>query len=158
MTLNLKNIKNTVTGTVKKIRNIKREDLTRENAVNFSRKIYDDYIKPFDPLTLSYFPFVGWFIPMILKKDDGFYIYHAKQGFVLAVYFTMACIFLFCLKVFVPERADIVQFFIVVLIYVHYIVYFTLCYLGTRMIKMKEKGEFPYINQYVIMFTQKIDI
>lgn len=157
MTLNLKNIKETAAESIKKIKNIKREDLTRENLVNLYNRIYNDYIKPFDILTLSYFPFVGWFIPMILNKDE-FQKYHAKQGFVLAVYFSMACIFLFCFKVFVPERADIVQLLIVMLIYIHHIVYFTLCFFGTRMIKRGEKGEFPYINQYITMFTAKIDI
>jgi hypothetical protein len=94
---------------------------------------------------------------MYLNKDE-FQKYHAKQGFVLAVYFTLACIFLYCFKVFVPERADIVQLLVVILIYIHHIVYFTLCYLGTKMIISGEKGEFPYINQYITKFTVKIDI
>lgn len=157
MILNLKKIKDTAAENIKKIKSIKREDLTRENAVKLYNRIYNDYIKPFDILTLSYLPFIGWFIPMYLNRDE-FQKYHAKQGFVLAVYFAFACIFLYCFKVFVPERADIVQFIVVMLIYIHYIVYFTLCYLGTKMIKRGEKGEFPYINRYITMFTAKIDI
>lgn len=157
MTLNLKNIKNTAIEIFKKVKNIRREDLTKENIVNFFKKIYIDHIKPFDVLKLSYFPFLGWFIPMYLNKDE-FQKYHAKQGFVLAAYFAFASIFLVCFKVFVPERADIIQFVIIILVYLHYIVYFALCYLGTQMILKKEKGEFPYINKYVSMFTAKIDI
>jgi len=94
----------------------------------------------------------------MIQNRDEFQKYHARQGFVLAVYFSLACVFLFCLKVFIPERADIVQFSIVMLIYLHYLVYFTLCVLGTLMIRKGEKGEFPLINQYIIMFTSKIDI
>jgi len=142
MTLNLKNIKN-----------IRLKDFNRENLGKF----YNNYIKNFDLVKLSYFPFIGWFIPMYLNKDE-FQKYHAKQGFILAVYFSLASIFLFCFKVFIPERADIIQFAVVMLIYIHYLVYFALCILGTMMIKKGEKGEFPYINQYVARFTAKIDI
>ncbi len=157
MTLNLKNIKNTASESIKKIKNIRREDLTKENIVNYSKNIYNVYIRPFDIMKLSYVPFIGWLIPMYLNKDE-FQKYHAKQGFVLAVYFAFACIFLYCFKVFVPERADIVQFMVVVFIYIHHAVYFTLCYLGTKMIISGEKGEFPYINQYITKFTEKIEI
>lgn len=157
MTLNLKNIKNTAVESIQKVKNIRREDLTKDNIVNYSKNIYNSYIKPFDIMKLSYIPFIGWLIPMYLNKDE-FQKYHAKQGFVLAVYFTLACIFLYCFKVFVPERADIVQLLVVILIYIHHIVYFTLCYLGTKMIISGEKGEFPYINQYITKFTVKIDI
>jgi hypothetical protein len=157
MTLNLKNIKNTISESIKKVKNIRREDLTKENIINYLKKIYNDYIKPFDVMKLSYIPFIGWLIPMYLNRDE-FQKYHAKQGLVLAVYFTLACIFLYCFMVFVPERADIVQLFIVLLIYIHHIVYFTLCYLGTKMINRGEKGEFPYIQQYIRKFTIKIEI
>ncbi len=146
MTLNLKNIKK-----------IRLKDFNRGNLVKYYNIIYNDYIKPFDPINLSYFPFVGWFIPMSLNKDE-FQKYHAKQAFVLAVYFAFACIFLYFFKYFIPEDADIIQLFIIMLIYLHYVIYFTLCFLGTKMIKKGEKGEFPYINQYITMFTAKIDI
>jgi len=155
--MTLKNIKNTASESIKKLKNIRREDLTKDNIVDLFKNIYTDYIKPFDILKLSYVPFIGWFIPMYLNKDE-FQKYHAKQGFVLAVYFTTACIFLYCFKVFVPERADIIQLFVVILIYIHHIVYFTLCYLGTKMINRGEKGEFPYIQQHITKFTVKIEI
>lgn len=140
------------------LKDLELKDFNRENIVNFCKRIYNDYIKPFDYLKLSYFPFIGWYIPMIIRKGDDFYTYHAKQGFVLAAYFALACTFLICFNVFIPEKADIIQFFIVMLIYIHYIVYFTLCVLGTKMIKRGEKGEFPYISQYISMVTSKIDI
>ena len=155
--MTLKNIKNTAFESIKKIKNVRRKDLTKDSIINYAKKIYNDYIKPFDLLKLSYVPFIGWLIPMYLNKDE-FQKYHAKQGFVLAVYFAAACIFLYCFKVFVPERADVVQLFVVVLIYIHHIIYFTLCFLGTKMINRGEKGEFPYIQQYITKFTVKIDI
>ena len=67
----------------------------------FSLKIYTDHIKTFDPLLLSYFPFIGWFIPMTMKREDEFYMFHARQGFVLAVFFTGTCTFLYFFLYFV---------------------------------------------------------
>ncbi|HON15003.1 MAG TPA: hypothetical protein PLA51_00845 [Spirochaetota bacterium] len=132
-------------------------NLYLKKAMAFSQHIYIQYIKPFDILNLSYFPFIGWFVPMILNRDD-FDKYHAKQGFVLAVFFTFTCSFLYFFKYFVPERADIVQLVVILLIYVLYIIYFTICYLGTKMILRREIGEFAYIDKYVKMLTLKIDI
>jgi len=121
-------------------------------------KIYADYIKTFDPLLLSYFPFIGWFIPMTMKKDDEFYMYHAKQGFVLAVFFTGTCTFLFFFLYFVSVHADIFKFLIVMIIYILELVYFAIAVMGTRMILRNEKGEFPYISKYISVYTSKLNI
>jgi uncharacterized membrane protein len=121
-------------------------------------KIYMDHVKTFDPLLLSYFPFVGWFIPMTMKKDDEFYMYHAKQGFVLAVFFAFVCIFLYFLYYFIPVHADIVKFVIVMIIYLLYVAYLTFAAMGTRMILKGEKREFPLIGKYVSVYTSKMNI
>jgi len=123
-----------------------------------SLKVYTDHIKTFDPLMLSYFPFIGWFIPMIKKREDEFYMYHAKQGFVLAVFFTGVCIFLYFFLYFVSVHADILKFLIVMLIYILYIVYIALAVMGTKMIKNGEKKEFPHIGKYVAQYTSKLNI
>jgi len=121
-------------------------------------KIYADYIKTFDPLLLSYFPFIGWFIPMTMKKDDEFYMYHAKQGFVLAVFFTGTCTFLFFFLYFVSVHADIFKFLIVMIIYILELVYIAIAVMGTRMILRNEKGEFPHIGKYISVYTSKLNI
>jgi hypothetical protein len=124
----------------------------------FSLQIYSQYIKTFDPLLLSYFPFIGWFIPMIIRKDDEFYMYHAKQGFVLAVFFTGSCTFLYLLIYFVSVHADILKFIIVMLIYILYIIYFAIFIMGTRMIKNREKKDLPYISPYIHKYTSMLNI
>ncbi len=125
---------------------------------DISLKIYNDHIKTFDPLLLSYFPFIGWFIPMIKKKDDEFYMYHAKQGFVLAVFFTGVCTFLYFLLFFVSVHADVLKFMIVIFIYILYIIYAAIAYLGTKMIISHEKNEFPHIGKYISEYTSKLNI
>jgi hypothetical protein len=125
---------------------------------NFLLNIYTKYIKTFDPLLLSYFPFIGWFIPMIKKKDDDFYMYHAKQGFILALFFTCACTFLYLLQFFISIRAYTLKFIIVLFIYILYAIYIALAVIGTRMIKNMEKKEFPFIGATITKYASKLNI
>ena len=125
---------------------------------DLSLKIYSEHIKTFDPLLLSYFPFIGWFIPMLMKKDDEFYMYHAKQSFVLAVFFTASCSFLYFFIYFISVHADIFKFIVVMLIYILYIIYFIIFVMGTKMIRNGEKKEFPYISQYINKYTSMLNI
>ena len=132
---------------------------TKTAAVkNYLQKIYTSHIKTFDPLLLSYFPFIGWFIPMTMKKDDEFYMYHAKQGFILALFFTGVCTFLYFFLYFISVRADIFKFIIVMVIYILYIIYISFAALGTRMILKGEKGELPFIGRYISVYTSKLNI
>ena len=125
---------------------------------NFLNNIYTKYIKTFDPLLLSYFPFIGWFIPMIKKKDDDFYMYHARQGFILALFFTCACTFLYLLPFFISIMAYTLKFIIVLFIYILYAIYIALAVIGTRMIKRMEKKEFPIIGVYITKYASKLNI
>ncbi len=129
----------------------------KSRAVEYFRHA-EDYIRNFDPLKLTYFPFIGWFIPMSIKKDDEFYMFHGKQAFVLAAYVIAACFLLYFLAhIFLPSWMDILRFILVLLIYVHYIVYIALCVMGTLMIKKGEKREFPYIGRYTSKLTAMIN-
>ncbi|MCL1833311.1 MAG: hypothetical protein FWG49_02300 [Leptospirales bacterium] len=125
---------------------------------DFLLNIYTKYIKTFDPLRLSYFPFIGWFIPMIKKKDDDFYMYHAKQGFILALFFTCACTFLYLLPFFISTKAYALRFIIVLFIYILYAVYIALAIIGTRMIIKMEKKEFPFIGTHITKYASKLNI
>ena len=121
-------------------------------------KVADNYIRNFDPLKLTYFPFIGWFIPMSIKKDDEFYMFHGKQAFVLAAYVIAACFLLYFLAhIFLPSWMDILRFILVMLIYVHYIVYIALCIMGTLMMRKGEMKEFPYIGKYTSRLTALIN-
>ena len=125
---------------------------------NFLHNIYTKHIKTFDPLLLSYFPFIGWFIPITMKKDDDFYMHHARQGFILALFFTSVCTFLYLLPFFISIRAYIVKFIIALLIYILHAIYIALAIIGTRMIKKMEKKEFPVIGVYITKYALKLHI
>jgi len=85
-------------------------------------------------------------------------MYHAKQGFVLAVFFTGTCTFLYFFLFFISVHADIFKFLIVMVIYIVYIAYIALAAIGTRMIKNNEKNEFPHIGRYITVYTSKLNI
>ena len=127
--------------------------LDKESLIETRSRI-KKFINDFDPIILSYVPFVGWFIPMIMKKDDGFYMYHAKQGFVLSAYvITSNSVLYYFAHIFLPSWMDILRFILVMLIYVQYILYAAACVMGTMMIKRNEKKDFPYIGEYVARLT-----
>ena len=125
---------------------------------DFLKNIDEKYLKTFNPLLLTYFPFIGWFIPMIQKKDDDFYMYHAKQGFILALFFTCTCTFLYLLPCFISTKAFTLKFIIVLFIYILYAIYIAFAIIGTRMIKNMEKKEFPFIGAYVTKYASKLNI
>lgn len=127
--------------------------LNKETFLEIKSRL-EERIRNFDPLWLTYFPFIGWFIPMVIKKDDEFYMFHAKQGFVVAVYIIAACSLLYYLAhILMPSWMDILRLILVVFIYIHYLAYGALCIMGTRMIRNGEKKGFPYIDRYVTRFT-----
>lgn len=85
-------------------------------------------------------------------------MYHAKQGFILALFFTGVCTFLYFFLYFISVRADIFKFIIVMIIYILYIIYVSFAALGTRMILKGEKGELPFIGRYISVYTSKLNI
>ena len=95
---------------------------------------------------------------MTMKREDEFYMHHAKNGFVLAVFFTGICTFLYFFLFFISVHADIFKFLIVMIIYILYIVYIYFAVIGTRMIMNNEKKEFPHIGKYITVYTSKLNI
>ena len=109
-----------------------------------------DYIRNFDPLMLTYLPFIGWFIPMSIRKDDEFYMFHAKQAFVFAAYVTSVSLVLyFLVYIFLPAWMDVPRFVLVMVIYFHYFLYAVICIMGTIMLNKGQRKNFPVIGVYV---------
>lgn len=136
---------------------MKHVKIDKASLLNIKSRVVE-YIRNFDLLKLTYFPFIGWFIPMSIKKDDEFYMFHGKQAFVLAAYVIGACVlFYFMAHIFLPSWMDVVRFILVMLIYLHYVVYVVLCIMGTFMINRGEKKVFPYIGKYTSKLTALIN-
>jgi hypothetical protein len=95
-----------------------------------------------------YVPFIGWIYPMAFKKDDAFATHHAKQGFVMAVFFTVILVGLAVSTVFIPISLRVVKLVIVILIYLTELVYLSLCIRGTLMLKNGEQKDIPLFDTY----------
>jgi uncharacterized membrane protein len=79
--------------------------------------------------SFSYIPLFGWILP-VLKNSNSFCKYHAKQGFILAVFFVVAAIALNIINIFMPREWRLFRFGWVVLIYFFYLAYLIYCYIA----------------------------
>jgi len=99
----------------------------------------------------TYLPFIGWILPMAKRKDDGFTMFHAKQGFIIALFFVVVLTGLSFLMVFLPTTARAFKLALVILIYLAEIFYFFLCVRGTIFIRDNKREAFPYLSKYIDM-------
>ena len=99
-------------------------------------------------LWVTYFPFLGWLYPFIFKKDDAFAMHHAKQAFIMALFFTALPLLLTFSTVFVPISFRVLKLVIVILVYLSHGAYFALCAFGFLKIRAAEKYDFPVVMEY----------
>ncbi|OHD67790.1 MAG: hypothetical protein A2W19_13270 [Spirochaetes bacterium RBG_16_49_21] len=103
---------------------------------------------------LTWFPFIGWMYPFIFKKGDNFAMHHAKQAFILALFFTAAPIVITFLSAFVPITLRAIKLAFVISVYLSHCAYFCVCAGGFLKIKDKSMYEFPV----VMKFADKLDV
>jgi uncharacterized membrane protein len=99
-------------------------------------------------LWLTYFPFIGWLYPFILKAKDSFAMHHAKQAFVMALFFTALPMVITFSSVFIPISLRWLKLVFAILIWISNLGYFALCARGFMKMKEKSKYEFPIIGTY----------
>ena len=109
---------------------------------------------PIQFIWVTYFPFIGWFYPFIYKKDDAFAMHHAKQAFIMAVFFTAVPVAITFLTVFVPISWRAVKLVSATLVYLSHVSYFFLSVLGYMKIRDAVRYEFPIVSRY----AQKLEI
>ncbi len=97
---------------------------------------------------LSYVPFVGWLFPLYLKRESSLCQSHAKQGFILAIFFTALAIFFTLFETFVPNEWRVLRLALIVIVYVLYGVYFSLCAVGIYMSSREQEFLFPVVGRY----------
>ncbi|HOO70276.1 MAG TPA: hypothetical protein PK926_00840 [Spirochaetota bacterium] len=103
-------------------------------------------------INVSYVPFVGWLFPMAVKENSSFALDHAKQGFILALFFTGVLITLFLINLSIPSMYHIFRLGLAVVIYGVYGFYFFLCGLGTYYAHKGKFHAFPVVKD----FTEKL--
>jgi hypothetical protein len=97
---------------------------------------------------LTYFPFIGWLYPFIKNHKDRFAMHHAKQAFVMALFFTAVPVLLTFSSVFIPISLRVLKLIFVILIYCSHLGYFALCALGFMKMKEKATYDFPVIAKF----------
>lgn len=81
-------------------------------------------------------------------------MHHAKQAFVMAVFFTAVPTAVTFLTVFVPISWQVTKLVSAVLVYCSHLAYFFLSVLGYMKIRDNALYDFPMISRY----AQKLDI
>jgi len=81
---------------------------------------------------VAFVPFVGWLIPLYLKKDDPFCQEQGKAGFYLSFIFTSLALALIFISIFFSRDWHIARFVNAILVYLVYAVYFGFCAYGIR--------------------------
>ena len=95
-----------------------------------------------------YLPFIGWMYPMAFKKDDSSAMDHAKQGFVMALFFTALLITLSFSTIFIHTGHRVIRLLIAIAIYLAELAYFSLCVWGTVMLVKGKRIEIPVVKKY----------
>ena len=96
---------------------------------------------------IVYLPFVGWFITLIINHgDDDFIIYHIKQSFALALGFAVYFVAFGILLTL--TRPGILNIVFVIIIYLAYLLYFTMSVIGTHAVLRGKRIKFPVISDY----------
>jgi hypothetical protein len=99
-------------------------------------------------VALSYVPFVGWLIPLYLKRDSRRCQDHAKQGLLLAAFFTLVILFLSLFSILLPKEWREIRLALVILIYVVYLLYFALCTIGVVWVLLQKELKPSFIRRY----------
>ncbi|HON79915.1 MAG TPA: hypothetical protein PK544_15590 [Spirochaetota bacterium] len=71
----------------------------------------------------GYIPFIGWLLPVYLKKDSSFCQEHGKAAFYIALVILTAVTSLMVFNIFVSREYRIVRLVLVSLIYLLYLLY-----------------------------------
>ena len=96
---------------------------------------------------IIYLPFVGWFLALIVYRgDDDFTIHHIKLSFALALTFTVCFIALGFILAF--TRYGTINFVLVMVIYLAYLLYFATFVIGTRAVLHKKRVKFLLVGSY----------
>ncbi len=81
---------------------------------------------------VAFVPFVGWLIPLYLKKENPFCQQQGKSGFYLSFIFTSLVLLSVFVSIFLSRDWRIARFVNAVLVYMEYALYFGLCVYGIR--------------------------
>ncbi len=86
---------------------------------------------------------------MAIWPEDETIRFHAKQAFLLAAAFTLLLTVLSFTRILVPDNARIFRLVLVILTYMTYTLYLSLCIAGTILQQKDKKTSFPVVSRYL---------
>ncbi len=84
--------------------------------------------------SFSYIPLFGWILPMVMRNNNPYCKYHAKQGFFLSFVFITTAIALYLINIFTPREFRDFRLGIVIGIYFIYLCYLILCIIAASIV------------------------
>ncbi len=104
---------------------------------------------------VSFFPFIGWLIPLYLKPENEFCQKQSRRGFYLALIFLALLALLLFVGIFFSRDWRLVRFIHAIFIYLVEFIYFGFCVYGARLSVLNKEAEiidkFPFIAQLATM-------
>ena len=99
---------------------------------------------------VAYIPFVGWLIPFCFKRESHRCQTHAKQGLLLAAFFTSVILCLSLVNILLPKDWREIRLALVVFIYGVYLLYFIFCIIGVVWSFNRKELMLPLVERYVV--------
>jgi hypothetical protein len=100
---------------------------------------------------VSFFPFIGWLIPLYLKPENEFCQMQAKRAFYLTCLVLFLIALLLFAGIFFSRDWRLARFIHAILIYMVELAYFGCCAYGARMSILNKEAEmidkFPFLAQ-----------
>ncbi len=103
---------------------------------------------------LTWFPFIGWMLPIAFNNRDDLALDHGKQAMYTALFAAVFLIIVTFTSLFMPRSSRSMRLAIVILFYLVLMLYFIICGIGTFLIKKERKGNIPFIKG----LAEKLDI
>ncbi len=103
---------------------------------------------------LTWFPFLGWMLPIGFNREDPLAVDHGKQAMYMALFAVIILTGLTFGSLFIPRSFRPMKLATVIVTYLVLALYFIICGMGTYMIKNGKKQELPFISRY----AEKLDI
>jgi uncharacterized membrane protein len=95
---------------------------------------------------ITWFPFIGWYIVLMARRDGDDRSGQVKQAFIAAVLFTAIPVTLYFILQLVSYDWREIRFALVLLIYCSHLLYFVLCGVGTMMMRRGSEFQAPVIG------------
>jgi hypothetical protein len=131
--------------------------LTGEKYSYYRKTIFSDENKYYFA-AISFVPFLGWLIPLYLKKDDEFSQHQSKMSFHIALFFTIFPSLLLMINMFLSKEFRILRLILVLMIYLSHLAYFCICAYGIRLSINEKKFDIPDSFSFIARYLRLISL